>query len=481
MVNPAVLLLSLSLGSVFSVTLHAETVDFAGLQQATRRPCNGMDVRHSYGESLRRTWDMIKGNESTGTGGRSCADRAKDAEECCKQAGANENLILKCQRRFRLAAAIPGTNATNGDGPDIFPDTDPFDDSQDGEGLREDMTEAKKNLLRASRRSDRMAGMCKALAQACLNSCGTDASNKPKCQEADQNSKKFCENASTNFVKAHQINPNLAGPGTGPSGNNPGGNNPGGNNPPPTQKPQSAGGGNPMDGLMKALQAMNQQQDKPKDPQQEQQLQTCEQNPALAGCPVKKAEEDDSWNKKKAKADFEGEDQGTDTGGDNFNVANNDARTPEYAGNGEKTFGTPASTTAVPNGGGQMPGGQGGGGAGGTGGAANPGFVGASRAATDIMRGMMSGGGYSQMNAAMQMQNGGNGGGFSSYGTAPGGEFKPGMDLRQFLPGGKSDPTRKLAGGAASFQIQPQTVNIWSRISERIKARCSQGLLRDCN
>ncbi len=83
------------------------------------------------------------------------------------------------------------------------------------------------------------------------------------------------------------------------------------------------------------------------------------------------------------------------------------------------------------------------------------------------------------MNANMQLQNGG-GGGFSGYGGGGSGDFKPGMDLRQFLPGGKNDPTRKIAGGASSFEIQPQTVNIWSRISERFRARCTAGLLRDC-
>jgi hypothetical protein len=85
------------------------------------------------------------------------------------------------------------------------------------------------------------------------------------------------------------------------------------------------------------------------------------------------------------------------------------------------------------------------------------------------------------MAANMNMKNGESGGGYS-YGQGGYGQEEPGLDLSQFLPGGKQDPTRKIAGIAESvnFQIQSKDVNIWSRISERIKARCSQGLLRDC-
>lgn len=87
------------------------------------------------------------------------------------------------------------------------------------------------------------------------------------------------------------------------------------------------------------------------------------------------------------------------------------------------------------------------------------------------------------MNAQMNMKNGEAGGGYTYGQGNPYGHDDAGLDLSQFLPGGKQDPTRKLAGmasGGGNFQIQSKEVNIWSRISERIKARCSQGLLRDC-
>ena len=75
------------------------------------------------------------------------------------------------------------------------------------------------------------------------------------------------------------------------------------------------------------------------------------------------------------------------------------------------------------------------------------------------------------------MKNGESGGSGYNYG----GMQADGLDLREFLPGGSKDPTRKVAGGSATnFQIQSRDVNIWARISERIKSRCSQGLLRDC-
>ena len=73
---------------------------------------------------------------------------------------------------------------------------------------------------------------------------------------------------------------------------------------------------------------------------------------------------------------------------------------------------------------------------------------------------------------------GGNGG-WSGYGQEKNNE--PATDWSQFLPGHAKDPTRSLAGGnAQNLQIQPKEVNIWNRISDRLKARCSQGLLRDC-
>ena len=81
----------------------------------------------------------------------------------------------------------------------------------------------------------------------------------------------------------------------------------------------------------------------------------------------------------------------------------------------------------------------------------------------------------------MNLKSGENGG--YNYGGGVGSDS--GLNLGDFLPGGKQDPSKRaLAGqtatGNSNFQIQAKDVNIWNRISERIKSRCSQGLLRDC-
>ncbi len=84
------------------------------------------------------------------------------------------------------------------------------------------------------------------------------------------------------------------------------------------------------------------------------------------------------------------------------------------------------------------------------------------------------GGGYSQQ-AALNP-----GEGFSGYGGGREPASESGLDWSQFLPGHSKDP-RKLAGLAhAESGINSKDVNIWTMISEHIRARCSQGLLRDC-
>lgn len=84
------------------------------------------------------------------------------------------------------------------------------------------------------------------------------------------------------------------------------------------------------------------------------------------------------------------------------------------------------------------------------------------------------------MNSAMQMQTGGNGG--YSYGQGTG-EFEQ-LRLADYLPGGAKyngagRATAGLAGGTG-MQIQSKSVNIWNRISDVVRGRCAQGLLRDC-
>ena len=236
-------------------------------------------------------------------------------------------------------------------------------------------------------------------------------------------------------------------------------------------------------GLAQAAMALMNQQNQ--QPQQQPQAVNpaldpvdCGVNPTLAGCPTPAASGSDSWNAKTAAL----ESASTSDSSGGFNPADDSAMSPASAdGNADpRAAGTPPTVGSVPNGGGGMPGGGGGapaslGGGGGGGGAAG-------KTNTDVLQGFGgSGGGMGAMAANMNMKNGESGGGYS-YGQGGYGQDEPGLDLSQFLPGGRQDPTRKIAGIAesANFQIQSKEVNIWSRISERIKARCSQGLLRDC-
>jgi hypothetical protein len=351
--------------------------------------------------------------------------------------------------------------------------------------------------LGALRSGARSGAVCSSLGTRCDTICASDPAEKAKCKAAKDFSDYSCEQANAKFAEYSKNDPTnytqqppggQTPPGAQqPSPNNGGGGGGGGGGSgTPTQK-AGGGGGNPMSALaglagplMQAMMAQQQQdQQQPQtQPASTFTPETCEQRPSMSHCAAKA--EDEEW-KKTGTVKAEGANEENAGSNNEFNVANSDATASGYNGNGgEPKFGTPAGNSAIPNGGGQMPQGAGGGGAAAAG-ATTGGFGVASKAATDIMHGMMGGGGYAATNAGMQLQNGANGGGFSGYGQQGAAPFKPGMDLRQFLPGGKSDPTRKIAGGAASFQIQPQTVNIWSRISERFRARCTQGLLRDCN
>jgi hypothetical protein len=339
-------------------------------------------------------------------------------------------------------------------------------------GLHDAAVRSDKLLNRGTLENYKYAGVCKRMAEYCEKSCSAEA-DKPKagkCGEIKTRVASAKEGGDGHKEAGGKIDPGSSG--SKPSGGAPGGGGAG------TQQPSTAKGGQGgggMGDMMKALQGAMQPQNK--DQKQEPfQSQTCEQNPALAGCKAKQPESD-SWNKKQEKSDFQ--EQSKSESADNFNVGNpsDGVNTQSLGGNGgEKPVGTPSTSAGIPNGGGQIPGGSGGGGA--AGGGAAGGYAGAQKNVTDVLHGA-GGGGYSQMNANMQLQNGG-GGGFGGYGGGAPAEYKSGVNLRDFLPGGKNDPTRKIAGGASSFEIQPQTVNIWSRISERFRARCTAGLLRDC-
>ncbi|MGE4132720.1 MAG: hypothetical protein AB7F86_13840 [Bdellovibrionales bacterium] len=271
-------------------------------------------------------------------------------------------------------------------------------------------------------------------------------------------------------------------PGGAPGGS-PGGATGGGASPQSTtQKPQA--GGDPMSQMMSALGGMMNQKD-PEKQAPNQELTTpkdCQSLPTLAGCPLpgeKKTEE--TAKKEDPESGYGAESTGAPTG-ENFNVASTPVGNPGYNGNGEDVKPAPPPTvTPIQNGGGGIPGQEGGAPAS----VGNPnqaGYTGPSKSQADVLHGTTSGGGgYSALNASLSgLTNGGGGGGFSGYGTASTGH--EGMDLKQFLPGGAQDPNRKVAGAInpSAMQIQPQSVNIWNRISERIRSRCSQGLLRDC-
>lgn len=108
---------------------------------------------------------------------------------------------------------------------------------------------------------------------------------------------------------------------------------------------------------------------------------------------------------------------------------------------------------------------------------ANP--VAAAGYSTDILKGERSGG-YSSMGGSLKPTNTG---GFSGYGagdsTNDGGYT--GLDLKQYLPGGAKDPTRKLAAAADPHpDIGSKYTDIFKRISDRFKIVCSMNRLRDC-
>ncbi len=191
------------------------------------------------------------------------------------------------------------------------------------------------------------------------------------------------------------------------------------------------------------------------------------------------ASKSDSWNQQSGTAEARRDPE--NSSGFNLPDGNDTYRPASTGADTSLAKGQPPSVNSVPNGGGGIPGGGGGGaaslgGGGGGGGGAQLGSK------ADVLHGLSggAGGSYSATNAAMNMKSGESGG--YTYGGGPNFDDTQ-MNLADFLPGGKQDPTkRNIAGvaGGSNFQIQAKDVNIWHRISERIRARCSQGLLRDC-
>jgi len=199
----------------------------------------------------------------------------------------------------------------------------------------------------------------------------------------------------------------------------------------------------------------------------------CSVNPALAGCSSAQVPQS-TWAQQNA---FSGE--ASESGADgSFNLPNGMAggsSSPQLAGGAR---GTPIQAAAVPNGGGGgIPGSGGSMAAASLGGGAPAAPAAASGSSkVNISEGGRSG--YSQMAANMNLQPATAG---TISGTNSDGSMAANMDLSQFLPGGPKDPARGLASVANSpNQIQPASVNIFARMSARIRSRCAQGLLRDC-
>lgn len=199
----------------------------------------------------------------------------------------------------------------------------------------------------------------------------------------------------------------------------------------------------------------------------------CASNPMIAGC---LEAEQESWNS-----------QGSNGGIQPARVEGGGFNPPDLDLSQDLPLDTSAPTAAKPNGtvnpiangGGQFLGG-GGAAPAALGPAANANPAVRSGGNTDILRGERGGGGYSQTNAAMNMATTSSGG-FTGYGR-PTDPSK--LDLSQFLPGASKDPGRAIAGLANKVtydgQVNRPQTNIWNRISDQFRARCSQGLLKDC-
>lgn len=164
-----------------------------------------------------------------------------------------------------------------------------------------------------------------------------------------------------------------------------------------------------------------------------------------------------------------------------FNVGGGVDGLPQFP-SFESVAAEPAQGKAIPNGGGGVPGGGAAGGGSGFEGMGGDGSGGgASGYKTDVLAGERGGGGYSG-NSSMEPSGGG---GFGGYGSG-GGEFKnrfSGLDLKQYLPGGKKDPKRGLASANLNSghpEISPVGVSIFKKISERYDAKCKLKMLMSC-
>ena len=151
---------------------------------------------------------------------------------------------------------------------------------------------------------------------------------------------------------------------------------------------------------------------------------------------------------------------------------------------GDIAEGSNTIATASPGGGGGLSGGGGGGGSG-SGGGGDPGVGGAAgaRNPSSILKGTRSGNGYSRKGSGLRT---GSGGGYRgpASGSAKG-AYKKGkkFSLKDFLPGGKANPKRGLAGFSRSKnpQLGAKTDDLFNRITARFYEICLKNRLYDCS
>ena len=147
---------------------------------------------------------------------------------------------------------------------------------------------------------------------------------------------------------------------------------------------------------------------------------------------------------------------------------------------GDIAEGTSTTATASPSGGGGLSGGGGGGGGGGSSGA---GGIAGARNPSSILKGTKSGNGYSAGGSKLRS---GSGGGYRgpASGSAKG-AYKKGkkFSLKDFLPGGKANPKRGLAGFSRSknSQLGAKTDDLFNRITARFYEICLKNRLYDCS
>jgi hypothetical protein len=174
------------------------------------------------------------------------------------------------------------------------------------------------------------------------------------------------------------------------------------------------------------------------------------------------------------------------TGGNpnEFNVGDTPVQNPVFASAITDPNARQPEGHTIPNGGGQMPGGDGNSkpatlGGDNPRGVASPGSPGYT---TQIEGGMLAGG-YSQPGGDLSTS----GGGGYNYNRGGGGRMPAsgggGMDLKKYLPGQANSPYHMFVGANGrllSPEINGPSVDMFQKIHDRIQEKCKFGLLYDC-